>query len=221
MAVPFRLRQGEISIQVEFGNPTFSLFSNMLELGRALFVHLSPLGMRLADLKFTGGETTYADTHVTCFLYNIGAELNIRPERIEIRAFDPSRRDDCFAAVAAATAAAFELATDTTTKSCTSVSALHAELGDVHARDFISTFLATAPEGVGAQFSAGIVFYFEPSDGRVMSSVNLEPSAAIQDGLYFRTTNVWSTDVGDFKEIAKREREALERTIAAFGMETV
>lgn len=221
MPTKFRQRLGEISIQIEFDQPTFSLFSNMLGLGRSLFAKLSSFGMKLGDLKFTGGDSTYADTHITAFLYNFSAELNLRPDRIEVRSFDPAKRLDAFGALDAATGAALEFMTDAKPKSCTSVTALHAELGDLAAREFISQYVSSPPDQLGAPFSAGVVFYFEPNDGRLMGSLNLEPSVTVQGGLYFRTTNVWNVSAGTLKEIAGREEQVVDKTFEALGLERV
>lgn len=219
MPTKFRQRLGEISIQLEFDQPTFSLFSNMLGLGRALFSGLAPLGMKLADLKFAGGETTYADTHVTGFLYGFSAELNVRPERIEIRSFDPAKRREAFEALDAASAAALEFMDDAKPKSCTSVTALHGELGDVATRDFVGRYVTGTPTQLGAPFSSGVVFYFKPDDGRLMASVNLEPSVSIQGGLYCRTTNIWNMSNGGLRDIAEREEGCVAKTFAVLDLE--
>ena len=218
MPTKFRQRSGEISIQVEFDQPTFSLFSNTLDLGRALFVRLSPLGMKLADLKLTAGAA-HADMHVTAFLYNFSAELNVRPDRIEIRSFDPTKRRDAFAALDTATGAVLEVMTDAKAKSCTSVTALHGDLVDMAIRDFIARYVTTAPAELGAPLNAGVVFYFEPNDGRLMASINLEPSVNVQDGLYLRTTNIWNISNGDLHDLAAREEDVVAKTFAVFGLE--
>lgn len=219
MPTKFRQRSGEISIQIEYDQPTFSLFSNVLALGRALFGRLAPLGMKLGDLKFASGEAAYADTHVTAFLYHSVAELNVWPDRIEIRSFDPAKRREAFGALEAAAGAAFELMIDAKPKSCTSVTALHGELGGADTRDFVAQYVTSAPAELGVPSSAGVIFHFEPNDGRLMSSVTLEPSASVQGGLYLRTTNIWNMSDGNLHDIAAREEDVVARTFVIFDLE--
>jgi hypothetical protein len=218
MMLSFVPKQGEISVQVEFAQPSFLLFSDVLQLGRALWKYLSPLGMRLPDMKFEGGNISYNEAHVQCFLFSYAAELNVRPDRIDIKSFDTAKQRDAFAAVSAATVAARERAADAEFRSCTSVIAMHGQLESSDRKSFLDRFVREAPVETGKQMSAGIVFYFEPAGKRLASSLTLEPSFTIQDGLFIRSTTIWSLEGDELTTLADTDAKYSSDLLESFNI---
>ncbi|HYK02923.1 MAG TPA: hypothetical protein VE974_14275 [Thermoanaerobaculia bacterium] len=219
MAVTLIPQQGEITAQIDFTEPSFVLFSNMLALGGSLFKHLSPHGVRLADLKFQGGDPSYADAQITCSIFSLLAEVHVRPDRVDIRTFDTSKRSEMFEALRSAATAVAEHATDIGFRSFGSTTALHGKLQGNSTSGYISEFVKDAPERAGAVLSAGVAYYFAPDAARLMSSITLEPSNAVQDGLYLRLVAVWDSQQQRLEELQVADHAYLEHALTVFGVD--
>lgn len=218
MTATFSPEQGEITAQLEFSEASFTIFSDVLRLGSGIFKRLSPFGLRLSDLKFSSSDPSYAEARVTCSLYAFMGELNVKPDRIEIRSFDLRRRLELFSAFAAAADAVTEHSPDVTFRALTSSNALHGTLDGISTSDFLAQFVKAAPESLGAIFSTGVAYYFAPAEKRLMSSLTLEPSQAIEGGLFFRSLAIWDPTQDAIKTLQELDRKYHADAFDAVGI---
>jgi hypothetical protein len=191
MSLPFEVTQGTVSVQADFAEPAFHLFQDSPALYSALFGRLSRHGLRPADMKVEFGDSTLGDFHLRCFLYAFAVTIRVRIERVEILC-DATKldRDKMGEVIVDALEAVRSRLPDPSLKAYTVDSAVHGSVKDKKAADFVSQ-LTKEPLKVGPPIGAGCIFYYGPDSGRLSSSVALDLSGYIKDGVFLRVYAVW------------------------------
>jgi len=193
MSVAFKASRAELSFQADFAEPVFHLFRDSPALHRSVFARLAKHGLRLSDMRPERGNGTLGDAHLVCSLLNSAVTLLLRPERAEIHCFDVMRLDgrnlgqvgvDFLEAIRAH-------APEVPFKTYSSALALHGLLDGIRSQEFIAKFVTGAPGGLGPPLGSGAVFYYGVTADRVMSSVTVDLSAVLHDGLFLRIYAMW------------------------------
>ncbi len=207
MALRMLLAQGDSMLQSEFVEPAFDIFQNPSSLG-ALFSGLSKYGLRLNDLRLeTAG--TLGDFSVLGYLFSFAVSVRIRLDRIEIQCMNLKQVGattldhvvvDAFKAVKLARPS---LAFKTHVLGLN----LHGSLEGVTTLEFLSKYAAAGPDGIGPRIGNGVVFYFGPEGPRLTSSLTLDLSIHVPDGLFLRVHSTWDG----------QKLEAMELPIGARG----
>jgi hypothetical protein len=208
--------EGAIGLVSDFSHPIFDLFRDLSILDH-LYEGLAKHGLKLSDMRF---ETTgsFGDIHVLAYLFNFAVVVRIRLDKIEIQSLVPSRVDldrltnvveEVFRAVRT-TRSDLGFAKHTLTFD------LHGSLEGQSAPDFISRYATGNLERLGPSVGKGAVFYFGAEGVRLMSSLTLDLSQRVVEGLYLRAYMVWdgqrlqATELGS---VAGKHLEEVFKTI--------
>jgi hypothetical protein len=174
----------------------------------------------VSDMKTEwGSEQTLADYHLRCFLFNFGATIRCRTERIEM-SFDVSRvsQAQVTEAVVSVLTAVATLLPDSSFRVYVTDLGLHGVVANTAARDFLKNFTKDAPT-IGPSLGAGCVFYFGQEGERLSSNLTIDLSAAVPEGVFVRTYAIW--DGGKVKALDLPPAVALhlKQSLDAIGLE--
>ena len=203
--------RGDLSFQADFSKPEFGLYRDLPRLNAAAFEILNVYGLGANDIvhDFAGGNFGKANTQY--YLPN-RATLGLYFDRFTVTVPDITTAESHLAdivghaftlvggAVSAIAYKTFQLRLN-----------LHGPLLGTTSAEFLLRFLATPPGVELPPLSGcGFALYALPTETQLSSTITLDVSAAIADGLYVNyvticdatkvlPTNVWPFLVGVFK----------------------
>ena len=217
---PFVILQSDLSFEAHFGTPAFDVFRDPEGLHRALHEKLSPYGLRLADMKYERG-TTLADVRLVCFLHNFSWTANIRAEQVDLQCFDlrDGHRQEVKDVALSLLEAVTSQVRSTAVRTYTLALAFHVSLTGLDTRSFLLRFVQNAPD-LGPLVGSGAAFYFGslPEAGLVTSTVTMDRSAVIPDGLFLRLHSVWDAATVQAHALPDSAEKQLARTLTALGL---
>lgn len=218
--IPFEILQSELFFEARFGAPAFELFRDPEGLHRALHEKLAPYGLRLADMKYERG-TTLADVRLVCFLHNFSWTANVRAEQVDLQCFDlrdVQRQEVKDVAVSLVEAVTSQIRS-TSVRTYTLALAFHVSLTGIDTRSFLLRFVQNAPD-LGPVAGSGVAFYFGPlpEAGLVASTVTMDRSAVIADGLFLRLHSVWDAAAVPAHVLPDSAEKQLARVLIALGL---
>jgi hypothetical protein len=219
MAVAFSAQRANLTFQATFGEHMFSLWRSPELLFKNLFSRLAQYGLQLDDLKW-GNSTAVGDVHLVFFLLNFAVVTRIRIDRFEFEAFDLLRVDLDQVAQAASQVLDALVEHDSTLRVVTySLSAAyHEKLEGQTARDFTAPLAMQPPKVLGPPIGTGVIFSSGSEDARLASSVTLEPSSVVPEGLFVRINTIWDATRVGINDVRVRAPEYGERVLAEFGL---
>jgi len=193
VSLTYRALQGDLNFQAEFQEPAFELLRDPIGVQRQLFTRLSRHGVRLVDVRLDRGNGSLGDHSFLCYLFNFAVSVRVGLGGMEIICFDLARVDTNKLGESGVDAlgAIKEHAPSVSFKAYTLSVGLHGKLDECPAQEFLSKYAANVPGGLGPRIGNGAVFYYGASASRLMTSVTLDLSASITDGLFVRTQVVW------------------------------
>jgi len=68
---------------------------------------------------------------------------------------------------------------------------MHARLKGLPVRDYLGRFVSNIPQDLGPSTGSGTVFYFGSEGDRLLSSLTVDVSAVVPDGVYLGVHAVW------------------------------
>jgi len=221
--VPLTLNvaKADLSIESAFAQPEFGLFRDTPGLVEHLFRRLQPYGLRIQDMKIDRGGGNMAELHVACHLFNFRLGVLVRTDKVEIAWLDV--RDTDVDQFGAASVEAFSAVKDhkpaVTFRSHALGVAMHGTLEGSSTRDYLSRFAQNVPGGLGPPTGSGGVMYFGAEDDRVLSSVTLDVSGVLSEGLFVRTYVVWDANKVEPSALPARATAFVRHSFDAFGLE--
>lgn len=192
--MPFRVSQGDFVFQADFAAPIFELF-NDAALQRQIFSRFTRHGLRLVDIKAERGAGSLGEVHLHCWFFNFSAALRIWLERVEINCFDVTRVNtpklkDLITDVLETAPALFKVPFKTYAMAL----GLHGLLEGVAPKDFLSKFVTKVPNTLGPLLASGSVFYYGAKAERLLSSLTIDLSAAVREGIFVRIQATWDAE---------------------------
>src|SRR5262249_37570852 len=96
---------------------------------------------------------------------------------------------------------------------------MHGTLEGKSVREYLSTFARNIPTTLGPQTGNGGVVYFGAKDDRIVSSVTVDVSTLLNDGMFVRPYAVWDANKVDVWALPARVRVFVREALDAFGLE--
>ena len=221
--MPSRLHvaKADLNLDASFTQPEFSLFRDTDGLLQSLFARLQQHGLRLQDMKIERGTGSVGEFHVACYLYNFMMAVRVRPEKIEIGCFEVPENyvERLLAAIVDALLAVQSHLPSLIFRAHTMGVALHGTLDGESVKQYLSKFVGNVPSGLGPQIGSGAVFYFGAEDDRLLSSVTVDLSAVLTDGLFVRLYVVWDAKKLQVAAIPSQATGFARHALDCFGLE--
>jgi hypothetical protein len=193
MTTVLKVAQGDLGVQADFAEPAFEIFRDVSSLHRRLYSALSPLGVRLADIRPDRGAGSLADVHVALSLFGLTTSVRIRMDKIEINCADTRRVDQASIerAVVEVLQAVKNLVVGLQYRSYSLAVGVHGALGAGDVKEFLGRFAKVSQLDLGPSLGAGLVLYHGAEGDRLLSAVTLDLSAVVSGGLFLRAYAAW------------------------------
>ena len=221
MSTPFLLQREEVSVSTQFTEPAFRLFEGASSAAfmEGFWRRLNPLGLSLNDLQGDSEGYQLGRTILSASLDSYGVQIRIRFGGVELWA---NLRQVGFDRAALVYSLALEAIRDVSTSPpfATYMFTYHThgklEAGGVS--EFVARLGQSPPAGLGPHVGSGVSFYFGPEEDRLVSGVNLDLSAVVVGGLYFRVDVTLDGSKIDYSASAARAREYIRAASEKFGL---
>jgi len=221
--VPLTLNvaKADLSLDSAFVQPEFGLFRDTPKLMRHLFEHLQRHSPRLQDLKIERGNNSVGELSVECHLYNFQTGVRVFTEKVNVVSINV-RQDEVErfeTVVVGALSAVKEHQPTVAFRTHTLSMLLHGALQNKSGRDYLAAFVRNVPTGLGTHTGNGFVMYFGPEEDRLLSSVTVDLSALVPDGILFRPYVVWDANKVEVAALPSRGFAFVRQVLDAFGVE--
>jgi hypothetical protein len=221
MASKFTVSQADFQLEAGFSEAEFSLFRETSSLLDYLFQALQPHGARLTDIRVETGAGSAADFNVLCYLFNYWVTLRVRIDRLEIIASQLPQ--DYVHKYSAATVDALRALRnyhkDLNYRSYTLSVGMHGSLEGGSVNQYLSNFVRNVPQGLGPSFGSGTVMYFGPAAERILSSVTIDRSTIVSDGLLCRTYVIWDAKKVEIEHLPELANNFVRETTSQLGLD--
>lgn len=223
MASRFEVERADLTFEAGYLEPAFELLRDAPGVLRSLFAHLTPHGLRLADMKIERGGDNVIDHHVYCYLFDFAMTVRVRIERLEVVCAQLLQTDvERFgAAIVAAVRAVTQHAPHIRFRAYATAVNLHGRIEGTAPREFLSRFVANTPEGFGPPTGNGAVFYFGQDADQLLSVVTVDLSALVADALFVRPHIVWDAAKVDVANIPARAEAFVRKVLVQLGLDLV
>jgi len=207
-------------VEAGYHRPQFDLLRNESRLLPRLAERLSVHGLKLSDIKVERGNGSVGDLHLLCYLLDYVLTVRIRVERVEIYC-SPLTEGNKKQVIAAAleTLSCVRESTEGGYRAYAVALNIHGVLESQSARAFLARLVSSPPSEAGPLIGNGVAYYFGPSGDRVASSLTLDASAVVTDGLYIKPQATWDASRLASEQLAERAEDFVRRTLGAFGVE--
>lgn len=223
MASRFEVERADLAFEAGYAEPAFELLRDVSGLLRSLYSHLTPHGMRLTDMKVERGGNSVIDHHVFCYLFNFVMTARVRVERIEVTCSEFPRAyvEKFGAAIVAVVRAVQQHAPHIRFRAHAMGVSLHGRIDGTPAREYLSQFAAGIPDGLGPSTGNGAVFYFGQDADQLLSSVSMDVSASVPNGLWVRPHVVWDATKVNVERLPEHAELFVRKVLAQLGLELV
>lgn len=193
MSIKLDISKADLAFEAGFPKPEFGLLRDGATLMDHLYRRLERYGLQLTDIRFERGGGTVGDHHFLVYLFNYWMTIRIRVRGIEIICSDLPRDlvVEFKAAILDVLGAVKDYKPDLSFRAYTVAVGLHAKLEGKPVQDYLATFVASIPKNLGPLTASGVVFYFGPEEGRLLSTVTADKSVVVPDGLFVRVHGMW------------------------------
>jgi len=96
---------------------------------------------------------------------------------------------------------------------------IHGRLEGESVKDYLSRFVRNIPTGLGPPIGNGGVVYFGADEDRLLSTVTVDMSALLPDGLFVRTQVVWDANKVEIPSIPMRAVSFVRHALERLGLE--
>ncbi|MBI2160204.1 MAG: hypothetical protein HYU25_07500 [Candidatus Rokubacteria bacterium] len=221
MPLKLNVAKADLSVESGFAQPEFGLFRDTPKFLQHLFTRLQPHAPQLQNLKIERGNNSIAEFHVVCHLYNFRVGVRVFTEKVGVVCIDVQENEvERFETVIVdALSAVKEHQPAVAFRTHTMGVMLHGTLQDKSARDYLATFVKNVPSGLGPHTGNGAVIYFGAQEDRILSSITMDLSALVPDGLFLRPYVVWDANKIEVAALPARATAFVRQALDAFGLE--
>jgi len=187
----FKVKQGELSLQAHFLVPIFDLLDPPASrLHSALYSGFSEFGISLNEVKLVHGVPNLSEASVSYHLLNLNALVKLSLDKLEVSFFETTKlsHDEVLAVYKKAFNSLGQIATGFRVREYNVILALHGLLEDKSLEDFWSNLLPKVPKGLGPASGQGAAFYYGAHEKIISSTVMLDMSVRVPNGIFLRTT---------------------------------
>jgi len=214
------IRRQQLTLQAQFANPVFDLFTELPRLVQHLFRTFAGYNIRLADVKMDSAAESLGQVNLQMSWPDL-ATVRLFFERIDLTSVYPpflGYRDG--ALVADLLDAVVGYSPEISYRAFVVTQEIHGAL-DLPSRDFLSRFSATPPTTLGPSLGSGTVFYFGAGENRLAGSLALDFSRVVEDGLFLKLVVIYDAAQVKPTEILTVSRSQLSALFNEIGLELV
>jgi hypothetical protein len=220
MASKFTVSQADFQLEAGFSQAEFLLFRETPSLLDRLFNALEPHGARLADIKVETGSGTAAEFNVVCYLFNYWVTLRVRIDRIEIVGSQLPQEyvQKYAAAIMDALRAVRNYREHLKYRAYTLIVGLHGLVDGLPVKEYLANFVRNVPDRLGPSVGTGTVMYFGPVGERLLSTVTIDRSTVVPDGLFCRTYVLWDANKVEIERLGELANSFVRDTVGQMGL---
>ena len=220
MASKFTVSQADFQLEAGFSQAEFLLFRETPGLLDRLFNALEPHGARLADIKVETGSGTAAEFNVVCYLFNYWVTLRVRIDRIEIVGSQLPQEyvQKYAAAIMDALRAVRNYREHLRYRAYTLIVGLHGLVDGLPVKEYLANFVRNVPDRLGPSVGTGTVMYFGPVGERLLSTVTIDRSTVVPDGLFCRTYVLWDANKVEIERLGELANSFVRDTVGQMGL---
>jgi hypothetical protein len=219
--ITFNVAKADLSLDSVFSQPEFGLFRDTPALLRHLFMGLRSHAPQLRNLRLEGGEGSVGEFHVACHLYDFRAGVRVYTEKVTVACINILENElDTFSRLVVDALSAVKAHQSTVAfRTHTITVVMHGQLEGKSVNDYVSAFAKNFPTALGPPTGNGAVVYFGPKDDRIASSVTLDLSVLLADGMFVRSYVVWDATKVEIPALPARTRAFVGEVLDAFGLQ--
>ena len=215
----FHVRQSEFSYLASLESPAFDVLGTGGQLYGAIYKGLGRFRVKLGDIKQESPTLNPADLSVACYLLDRWTVIRYRLERVEVWSTNPRALGEQALADLIEDALSVLRAASHTARVATHTLGLgvHGLLSQGTIADQLAAYVPNAPEGIPPFRPSGVSFYCQWPEGQGESSVVLEHSLVVQNGMFIRGTSVHQGNLPERKAF-ERAAEFFQSAIMRLGL---
>ena len=214
----FAIERSEVELESAFAPRLWSLIDGVPALYDALLDDLGSIGLSSTELRPDAGDGSVGNT---CLGFGLGDTPASESGLESVRFQSSSAVPNLMVVVGAVTAAVRRLLPDFTFRSHGFSYACHGRIEGTRAVDYVRAFFqdSVAIEGFGGHLGAGIALYYGDAPPIMSSTVTLDMSRVLEDGLYVRVFMVIDEKAGTLEHVQALADERFRATLAAVKLE--
>ncbi len=217
----FTIERREVEIESTFSPRLWHLVHDVPVLYEALLERLANIGLSDTDLRPEAGNGSVGGTGLGFWLLGGKVHVHVRLDSLRLRtsaltADVLAAADGVVAALQQASRNALRFRTHAFSCAC------HGLIEGMKAAEFVGQFVPRPPavEGLGDHLGTGVAYYFGEAPPTVSSTLTLDASQAVQDGLFVRVFAVMDGTAGTIPEIHALAEERVRTALASVNLET-
>ena len=214
----FAIQQSEIELESNFAPRLWSVVHDVPVLYDALLEELASAGLSTMDLRPDAGNGSVGGTGLGVWLFGGAANVRIGLDSVRFRtsSLAPHIVDSVDGVIGAVRRASPELRFKTHAISY----AHHGLIEGMKAADFVRRFVPNSVniDGFGDCLGAGAALYFGEAPPMVSSTLTLDVSRVVQDGIFVRVFMVMDGAIGTGPAIRALAEERAGAALTAVGL---
>ncbi len=216
----FAIERSEVELESSFAPRLWALVHDAPVLYDALLDQLRPLGLSSTDLRPDAGDGSVGSAGLGFWLFDGKTNVRVGLESVRFRwAVSPFEIAGSVDGVTNALRQAlpeFRFRTHAFSYAC------HGRVEGAKSAEFVRRFTPDGPgiEGFGERLGAGAAFYFGEAPPVISSTLTLDVSRALQDGLFVRVYMVVDETVDTGQGIQTVGEERIRAALRSVNLET-
>ena len=215
----FAIEQSEIEIESRFASRLWSVLHDVPVLYEALLDELAGTGLSTMDLRLDAGNGAVGGAGLEVWLFGgkAKARIGVDSVRFQTSSADPQVVDSVDGVISAIQRASPEPHFKTHAVSYYH----HGRIEGMKAAEFISRFVPNSVniDGFGDCLGAGTVLYFGEAPPMISSTVTLDASRLVEDGLFLRVFMVMDEEAGIGPALRVLAGQRTAAVLRAVGLE--
>ena len=215
----FNIELQDVELKSTFAPRLWSLVHDVPVRYEALLERLAHVGLSDMDLRPEVGTGSVGTTGIGFWLFGskVNVQLRLSSFRFRTSLLASNVLDSANAVVAAIRQASPELRFRTHVVSY----ACHGLIEGMKAAKFVGEIVPNAPviKGLGDHLGTGVVFYFGEAPPTVSSTLTLDASRVVPDGLFVRVVVVVDGAIGAISEIQALTEERVRTALSSVNLE--
>ena len=215
----FTIEQSEVELESNFAPRLWSLVHDVPALYEALLHELGNAGLSSADLRPDAGNGSVGSTGLALRLF--GGKVNARMslDRVYFRTslFAPELASsvDGVTTSIRRVLPEFRFSTHTVSYAC------HGPIEGIDPAEFVREFVPRPPavDGFGDHLGSGAAFYFGEAAPVISSTMTLDLSQVVHEGMFVRVLMVIDREMGTGPEIRTLVEERMRAALASVDLE--
>ena len=219
-AMNFNIKQRDVELESTFSPRLWSLVHNVPVLYEALLERLAHVGLSDLDLRPEAGNGSVGTAGLGFWLFGSKVNVQLRLDSFRFRTsllasnvLDSA--DGVVAAIRQASPDEFRFRTHAVSYAC------HGLIEGMKAAEFVGGIVRNAPviEGFGDHIGTGVAFYFGEAPPTISSTLTMDASREVPDGLFVKVIVVMDGAVGTIPEIRALAEERVRTALSSVNLD--